>query len=238
MRPSIWIARSSRSLCSTGVTPGRPGDRQGLRVPARRSTTLANQLEAAHLSWKGYMEDMGNNPRRESATCGHPPIGAPDNTQRGRDRGPVRHAAQPLRLFSRHYRHVPAAPPRGQLGSPRLRPASRSPRPPTTCSSCPICATTPTTAPAGGRCVDGAPGGLIAADRFLSQLVPKILASPAFRRDGLLIITFDESDLDGNPGPPHRRHGAERRCRRLLQRAARPEHPALQPRARWVPGRK
>jgi hypothetical protein len=39
------------------------------------------------------------------------------------------------------------------------------------------------------------PGGLIAADRFLSELVPKILAAPAYRRDGLLIITFDESDL-------------------------------------------
>ena len=47
----------------------------------------------------------------------------------------------------------------------------------------------------GTRCVDGAPGGLFAADRFLSVLVPKILSSPAFRRDGLLIITFDESDL-------------------------------------------
>ena len=48
----------------------------------------------------------------------------------------------------------------------------------------------------GGQCVDGAPGGLAAADRFLSQWVPKITASPAFRRDGLLVITFDESDLD------------------------------------------
>jgi hypothetical protein len=43
--------------------------------------TVANQLLAHGLTWKGYMEDMGNNPARESATCGHPPIGAPDPTQ-------------------------------------------------------------------------------------------------------------------------------------------------------------
>ena len=43
--------------------------------------TVANQLTAHRLTWKGYMEDMGNDPARESATCGHPPLGAPDPTQ-------------------------------------------------------------------------------------------------------------------------------------------------------------
>jgi hypothetical protein len=46
--------------------------------------TIADQLTAHGLTWKGYMEDMGNDPARESATCGHPPIGAPDNTQNQR----------------------------------------------------------------------------------------------------------------------------------------------------------
>ncbi len=48
----------------------------------------------------------------------------------------------------------------------------------------------------GGHCVDGEPGGMVSADRFLADLVPQILASPAFRRDGLLVVTFDESELD------------------------------------------
>src|ERR1700756_5270462 len=42
--------------------------------------TLPDQLEAAGLSWKGYMEDMGNDPKRERATCGHVPLGAADPT--------------------------------------------------------------------------------------------------------------------------------------------------------------
>ncbi|MGH9080214.1 MAG: alkaline phosphatase family protein, partial [Acidimicrobiales bacterium] len=44
--------------------------------------TLADQLDRAHLTWKGYMEDMGNDPSREAAVCAHPPVGAPDPTQR------------------------------------------------------------------------------------------------------------------------------------------------------------
>jgi len=33
--------------------------------------TVADQLDAAHLTWKAYMQDMGNDPTRESAVCGH-----------------------------------------------------------------------------------------------------------------------------------------------------------------------
>jgi phospholipase C len=42
--------------------------------------TLPDQLKAAGYSWKGYMEDMGNDPTREATTCAHPVIGAADKT--------------------------------------------------------------------------------------------------------------------------------------------------------------
>ena len=62
---------------------------------------------------------------------------------------------------------------------------------------------TPTTrrAPTAG------PGGLPAADAFLKSWVPRITASPAFRRDGLLAILFDGAEDDSSaccseqPGP-------------------------------------
>jgi hypothetical protein len=38
-------------------------------------------------------------------------------------------------------------------------------------------------------------GGLISSDRFLRKWVPKILSSPAYRADGVLIITFDEAEV-------------------------------------------
>ena len=43
--------------------------------------TLDGQLTAAGLTWKGYMEDMGNNPPVRAPTCGHPAVDSPDGTQ-------------------------------------------------------------------------------------------------------------------------------------------------------------
>jgi hypothetical protein len=44
-------------------------------------------------------------------------------------------------------------------------------------------------------CVNGEPGGLVSADAFLRQWVPQILNSPAYQRDGLLLILFDEAEF-------------------------------------------
>ncbi len=178
---------------STGVTADGQGIGKGCVYPAS-VTTLANQLEAANLSWKGYMEDMGNNPRRESESCAHPPIGAPDNTQAAEvgDQYATRH--NPFVYFHAIIDRPSCA--RRVVNLKHLAADLKS------------VATTPNyvfivpnlchdahDGTEGGRCVDGAPGGLVGADQFLSVLVPKILTSPAFRRDGLLIITSDESDL-------------------------------------------
>jgi hypothetical protein len=46
----------------------------------------------------------------------------------------------------------------------------------------------------GTTCANGKPGGLTSIDAFLQTWVPRIMASPAYQEDGLLIITFDESN--------------------------------------------
>ena len=43
-------------------------------------------------------------------------------------------------------------------------------------------------------CAYGRPGGLPQFDAFLRTWAPRILASPAFRHNGMLVITADESD--------------------------------------------
>ena len=42
--------------------------------------TLVDQLESEQFTWRGYMQDLGNDPRRERAACGHPAIGRKDPT--------------------------------------------------------------------------------------------------------------------------------------------------------------
>jgi len=178
----------------TGMTSEGIAIGKGCVYP-RSVRTLANQLEAAHLSWKGYMEDMGNNPKRESATCGHPPIGAKDNTGDAEvgDQYATRH--NPFVYFhaildtpscDKYVRNLSGL-------AADLRSIDTTPNyvfiVPNLCHDAHDGAD-------GGHCVDGAPGGLTGSDRFLKEWVPKITASPAFRRDGLLVVTFDESNLD------------------------------------------
>ncbi len=168
--------------------------------------TVVDQLEAAQLTWKGYMEDLGNDPAKEPAACGHPPLDSADRSGH-REKGdqyatkhnpfyyfhaiidnPARCAAHVVNL-----RQLPA-----DLGSVATTPN--------------YVFITPNLCNDGhdAPCVDGAPGGLVQVNRFLKQWVPAIVRSPAFKQDGVLIVTFDEG-LDneaccgeqGLPGQPH-----------------------------------
>jgi hypothetical protein len=180
----------------TGTTGDGQAIGKGCVYPANIQT-IANQLEHAHLQWKAYMEDMGNNPRREGAACGHPRIGSPDNTGNATvgDQYATRHdpfvyfhaiidqpscAANVVNLDAlTHDLKTPGATPNYAFITPNLCHDGHD---------------------GGGssRCVDGQPGGLVSADAFLQKWVPRILESPAFKQDGLLVITFDEADIADN----------------------------------------
>src|SRR5271170_347461 len=157
--------------------------------------TIAQQLEARHLRWKAYMEDMGNAPDRESGRCGHPPLGAVDNTQAAQagDQYATRH--NPFMYF-----HAIIDSP--SCGEHVVNLSALAQDLKSLAATSNYVFITPNLCHDGhdggngARCVSGEPGGLESADQFLRQVVPSILASPAFRRDGLLIITFDEADLE------------------------------------------
>jgi hypothetical protein len=163
--------------------------------------TVANQLENKGLTWKGYMEDMGNHPSRESATCGHPKIGDKDNTQAAKigDQYATRH--NPFVYFHSIIDSASCATNVVNLSAlaTDLTKIETTPN---------YVFITPNLCHDGHdeKCVDGEPGGLIAADKFLMGIVPQILASPAYKQDGLLIVTFDEADT----GPKH--HNAAACC--------------------------
>lgn len=174
--------------------------------------TVGGQLDAAHLTWKGYMEDMGNVPSRESAVCGHPAVGTVDTTQRAvpGDGYATRH--DPFVYFHSiiddtalcDARVVPLGSTTGAL--PASAPAGTT----GLAADLATVATTPNLSfIVPNLCNDGhdAPcvnqsGAATAGanmDAFLSTWVPRITRSPAFRKDGLLIVTFDEADVSG-PG--------------------------------------
>jgi hypothetical protein len=181
------------------VLPGAPTSGgqvlgQGCVYPAS-AQTVAGQLQAKGLTWKGYMEDMGNNPVRDNGvTCAHPAIGSPDPTQQATatDQYATRH--NPFVYF-----HSIIDNPAGCQA--RDVPLSRLSNDLATIKSTPnLSFITPNLCHDGhdATCADGTPGGLPAADAFLRQWVPRITASPAFRRDGLLVVAFDEAGSDSS----------------------------------------
>ncbi|HWZ61628.1 MAG TPA: alkaline phosphatase family protein [Steroidobacteraceae bacterium] len=158
--------------------------------------TLPDQLEAARFTWKAYMEDMGNDPRREPATCGHVPVGASDPTAlaTATDQYAAKH--NPFVYFhsiiddqARCDSHV--------VNLTRL-PADLA----SAASTPNYVFITPNLCNDGHdpKCADGRRGGFVAIEPFLNHWVPLILGSAAFRADGLLIVTFDESDGAGEEG--------------------------------------
>ncbi|GLQ95651.1 alkaline phosphatase family protein [Dyella mobilis] len=173
-------------LNANGQLPGK-----GCVYP-KHVRTLANQLTDAGLSWKAYMEDMGADPTREAATCGHPAIGAVDATEKATPKDQYATKHNPFVYFhsvidSKSYcdsrvvnlDHL----------SKDLAQANTTPN---------FVYITPNLCHDGhdAPCKNGEQGGLISADAFLRTWVPRIVNSPAFKRDGLLVITFDE----GNDG--------------------------------------
>jgi phosphatidylinositol-3-phosphatase len=164
-----------------GTTSDGQAVGQGCVYPAS-VPTLADQFAARGLRWRAYLEDMGT-------PCRHPAVGAPDDTQKARvgDQYAARH--NPFVYFhsvidspSCAEDDVPLTALPGDLASEASTPNLVYVTP----NLCHDAHDAP--------CVDGEPGGLASADAWLRTWVPRITSSPAFRQDGLLVITFDESD--------------------------------------------
>ncbi|HWW91226.1 MAG TPA: alkaline phosphatase family protein [Solirubrobacteraceae bacterium] len=187
-------------MLSNGVESGT-----GCVYPAEVAS-IGTQLSALKLTWKAYEEDMGNDPNREAAACGHPAVGSTDETQKAvaGDGYATRH--DPFVYFHSVIdeqafcdNHVvalgsptgamPAAALRGETGlATDLTAASRTPR---------FSYITPNLCNDGHDfpCTNQASGASALADidSFLETWVPKITSSQAYREGGLLEVVFDEA---------------------------------------------
>ena len=187
-------------MLSSGVETGT-----GCVYPAEVQN-IGTQLSAAGKTWKAYEQDMGNDPNRETAACGHPALNSLDGTQKAEagDGYATRH--DPFVYFHSVIdeaaycdAHVvamgspsgamPAAALKGETGlATDLARAGRTPAFSfITPNLCEDGHDFPCTSQEGGV------SALADVDGFLETWVPKIEASPAFAK-GLIEIVFDESD--------------------------------------------
>jgi hypothetical protein len=170
-----------QQFAGTGTAAPGQAVGQGCVFPAS-VPTLTDQLQTKGLTWRGYMEDMGT-------PCRHPALNTPDPTQKARvgDQYAVRH--NPFMYFAAITGSASCAQHVVDLNrlSTDLTSASTTRN---------LTYITPNLCHDGhdAPCVDGQPGGLASVNSWMKQYVPMILNSPAYKADGVLVITADESD--------------------------------------------
>ncbi len=182
--------------------------------------TIGNQLSEVGLTWKGYMQDMGNDPAREPSRCAHPAVGAKDNAFVAvpGDGYVTRH--DPFVYFhaiiddaaycDAHV--VPLGSPLGKATSGASGPASGL------ATDLRSLQTTPNFSfIVPNVCNDGhdfpcinqrsGPSAIADIEGFLKTWVPLITRSAAFKKDGLLVITFDEGSTSDSSACCHEPSG-------------------------------
>ncbi len=188
--------------------------------------TIANQLDAKYApnakthiaAWRGYDQDMGNTPARDGGTadssggtdCAHPAIGATDTAEFATavDQYTTRHNpfvwfhsiidqtaecnanVVPLGMLGAHGTPAPTGHLYRDFKSEKTTPrfAFITPN---------LCSDGHDGTCQGTNSTGTHVGGLVGADEFLHSWMPLLLHSPAYKRgDTLIVITFDEADVD------------------------------------------
>lgn len=177
-------------LLPTGADPSEQVLGSGCVYPSS-TATLPGELDAKHLSWRAYVggiAEAGGPP----GSCPHPAGPGPDPTNAAGASGPYATSINPVAYFAAlaqspacqkddvalsHLAH--------DLAKPALTPNFAYIAP----NRCQDGNPTP--------CTPGAATGLAPANAFLARVVPEILASSAYKRSGLLIVTVDQAPASG-----------------------------------------
>jgi len=146
--------------------------------------TLADQLGSARFTWHAYLEDMAD-PEGKPANCVHPEPGATETPTPGgysATSNPFVYFHSLLDLGDCATNDVPLS----ELPKD-LKKADKT-------ANFSYIAPTGCNAGFRGQCPEGVPDGPAAADAWLEATTKEILASPAYKKDGLLIVSFGALD--------------------------------------------
>jgi hypothetical protein len=176
----------SAKVSANGVVSGA-----GCVYPVE-TLTIADQLASGRFSWRGYMEGMVDETGK-AANCVHPDPDATNAPVPGvyaAAQNPFVNFHSLLDLGDCATNDVPLE----QLPKD-LSKATNTP-------NYSYIAPTPCDSGAAGQCAPGSVEGAGAADAFLAKWVPQILASPAYKEDGLLVVTFGAANPTTSEAAP------------------------------------
>ena len=172
--PTYSEIPASAAISKKGVVSG-----SGCIYPVA-TLSLGDQMTSAQLTWHAYMEGMVDTAGKP-ANCVHPEPAAAEAAAPGgysSKLNPFAYFHSLLDLGDCTTNDVPLTELEKDLKKVEKTPSYSYISP------------TPCNAGFSDQCAEGASAGPAAADAFLSTWVPKILAAPAYEKDGLLIVTF------------------------------------------------
>jgi hypothetical protein len=184
--PTYAEFSSSSKTDSNGVVHGAGC------VYSVETLTLADQLSSSRLTWRAYVEGMVDE-TGVPASCVHPGTGESETATPGgyaTRQNPFVYFHSLLDLGDCSADDLPI-----EKLTTDLSKTDKTP-------NYSFIAPTPCDSGATGQCAPGTTEGPASADAFLASWVPKILASPAYKADGLLIVDF------GGVNPPSTEPGA------------------------------
>jgi len=157
--------------------------------------TLMSQLSAKHLTWKAYVEGIDEGPGTPSA-CAHPASGTADPSATAPAAGGAPPGYQTWRNPFVYFSSVAgsSACASKDVGMSALKSDLASEK---STASFSYIAPGPCDDGNPTPCVPGKADGMLAADAFLQKVVPEILASKAYKQNGLLAITTDDAPATG-----------------------------------------
>ena len=192
--PTVQTAANCTTYAD--IAPARRGaDEQvmgsGCVYPAGTETVLG-QLTAKHLSARAYIEGL-DEAGTPLGACGHPAQGASDPTStQAPDAGAYATFRNPLVYFHSVIDSPACAKEDVGLGHlpSDLAAGAHAPS---------LLYIAPDNCHDGNPmpCAPGSPAGMVPAQSFLKQWVPRILASRPYKDGGLLVITVDEAPSSG-----------------------------------------
>jgi hypothetical protein len=202
LRPK-GLLLTNYSVLSEAITPngiatigGQPPNKateaecpkfEGECLYSAETSTISTQLEIAGFTWRAYMEGMVDPTTGEPKNCVYPAGEEEEKAEVGgysARLNPFTHFHSLLDIGPCSANDVPITELKKDLKNEKKTPNYSYISPD-------LCA-----AGVAGQCPEGAPTGVAAADEWLAEVAAEILESPAYKKDGLLIVSF------GGVNPP------------------------------------
>jgi hypothetical protein len=174
-------------ITPTGNAAGAQVNGNGCVYPGA-TQSLPTELADNGNTWRAYIQGIDQGPAGQPKSCRAPAQGAPDPNQVATATDPYVTYLNPFVYFAGLTTGTQCT--QDDVGLGKLATDLKQEKTTANLSyiapdACDNGSDTP--------CTPGAPAGLARSDAFLKQVIPEIEASPAYKHDGMIVVTFDQA---------------------------------------------